>query len=110
MIIFKLKLTAMEPGNRRSQAKSEARAGFGAALLETDEALHYAPAVGVGNARPAIGNAECDALAIIAGSDHDLGGNAVHLAAPAGIFDRIVDEIGQGLTNQLAIAAHRRRC
>src|SRR5215469_16689226 len=110
MIVFKLELTTMEPGHRRSPAEAEARTGLRAALLETNEALHHTAAVGVGNTGPAIGNAERDALAIIAGPNHDLGRDAVHLAARPGIFDRIVDEIGQGLANQLAITAHRRRC
>ena len=45
-----------------------------------------------------------------AGFDHDLGRRAIDLARfRTGIFDGVVDQIGQCLTYQLAIAPHRRR-
>jgi len=55
-----------------------------------------------------VGHAEADAIAIAARCDHHIGRHAVRFRRMmAGVFDGIVDEIGERLSHQLAIAAHR---
>src|SRR5579859_2778642 len=108
MIVFELELAAVEPRDRGRQAQAEAGARLGAALLQAHEALDHPATIGFRNPRPAILDAERNALAFILGLDDDLRGAAVELARRR-IFDGVVDQIGQRLADQLAIAAHRCR-
>src|SRR5579883_590077 len=94
----------MQPRDGGGKAQTETRAGFRPALLQTHEALHNPPAIGFRNARTAVGHAQRYAIAVKASGDYDLGWCAVKLALRPGIFDRVVDQIGERLADQLAIA------
>ena len=76
-------------------------------MLETHKAFDDPAAVGFGYAGPAIGDAEHDALAVIAGAHNNLRGLAIGLAVRLGIFDGVVDQIRQRLSDQFAVAANR---
>src|SRR6516162_1966046 len=65
MIVLELEFSAMQPGNRRSEAEAQARAGFRSALLEADKPLHHPPAIRIGNPWPTIRNAQHDAVAVV---------------------------------------------
>ncbi len=74
-------------------------------MLEPYKALDHAATVNFGNAGAAVSNRKRDALAIGAGPDYDFRLRAVDLARfGSGILDRVVDEIGQRLADQFAIA------
>src|SRR6516162_3338225 len=50
MIVLKLELAPMQPRHRRREAEPESGAGLRAALLEPDDTLDRASAIGLGNA------------------------------------------------------------
>ena len=99
------------------RATAEARlsprpgAGFRAALLEPDEPSDHPFAIGFRNARPLVTDGQAmscrhcratvTAISCLLAVDR-LGGRR-------GILDRIVEEIGERLADQFAIALHRRR-
>src|SRR5262249_56833813 len=82
--------------------------GCGATLIDPYEPLDRAPAILTRNARTVIGHRQQDAVALAACADQDLGVSPVDRRR-LGVFDRIVDEIGHGLADELAIALHGRR-
>ena len=63
-----------------------------------------------GNARTMVGHAETDAIALPACRDHDVGRHAIDFRRTGtGVFDGVVDEIGERLTHQFSIALERGR-
>ncbi len=112
MIVLELEFAAMKPRHRGGEAQPQARAGLGAALLEPHETFDHAAAIGRRDARTVIRHGQRDALAATAGADHDFRRGAVELVAVAveafgpGIFDGVVDQIGERLAHQFGIAAH----
>ena len=98
---------AMQPRHRRGERQAEAAAGPRPRRLQPHESLHHPRAFIRGNARPMIGDGDFNALVVAARGDFD----ARRLAGRIGraIFERIVDEIGQSLADQLALAAKRQR-
>ena len=98
----------MQPRHRRGEAQPQPRARLRAALLEAHEALDRAAAIGLGNAAAAVGDREQDALALAHRLDHDLGLGPVHAGAIGrAVFDGVVDQIGERLADELAVAVHR---
>ncbi len=96
----------MQPRYRRGEAQAQPRARLRAALLEAHKAFDHARAVGFRNARPAVDDREQDAVALAERAHDDFRRGAVHAAlARLGIFDGIVDQIGERLTDQLAVAS-----
>src|SRR5664279_1973282 len=95
----------MQPRHRRGEAQAEPGARLRTALFEADEALDHTRAVGFRNARSAVGDGEQDAVALVERAHHDFRRRAVgDQVARLGIFDGIVDQIGERLADQLAVA------
>ncbi len=87
----------MKTSHRRDQAETEAVARRVAALLEPIEALEDMLVLAGRDAGPIIGDRN-HRLAV-----HDIAGND-DLAAGAAMLERIVDEIGDGIEDQVAVA------
>ena len=101
----------MQMSDRRRETEAESRARLRAALLQPHEALHHTFAIARGNARTMVGYAETDAIPLPACRDHDVGRHAIHFRRMGTrVFDGVVDEIGERLGHQLAVAAHRQGC
>ncbi len=89
-------------------------------MIQAHEALDRAVAIRLRDARSAIGDAEQHTLALPPYRQHDLGrrhlrggfsvlrGGFTVLRRPR-VFDRVVDQIGERLAEQFAIALDRRR-
>ena len=79
-------------------------------MFEPHETLDCAAAVGRGNTVAAIGDCKQDAVALSCRRDKDLSGRPVQRrTAGCAIFDRVVDQIGERLTDELPIAVNRRK-
>src|SRR5438093_11615933 len=99
-VVLESQLAGMEMRDGGGEAQAQPRARLGAALLEAHEPLDRATAVGLRNARPAIGDREQDAVPLPLRGHQDL--RAVHrLRVRLGIFDGVVDEIRQCLADEL---------
>ncbi len=92
----------MEAGHRGNEAEPQAIAGCRPALLQADKAVQHMLALFGRNARPGIGHHNRAAIAL-------RGDRERHPPAAWGIFDRIINKIGQGLEQQMPIAAQARR-
>src|SRR3974390_193284 len=64
MSVVEPKLAAMEGCDRRCQAQSKTRAGLGATGLKANKSLHRMLAVGKGNSRAMVGDAEQNLIAL----------------------------------------------
>ena len=88
-----------------ARLKPKPGAGLRAALLQPHEPLDHAPAVGFRNARPVIGDREQDALARVGRAAPTISaGVPCRPSRRLGIFDRVVDQIGERLADQFAVA------
>ena len=67
-----LELTAMQRRHRRRQAESQPGPGQGTACLKPHKSLHGVAAVGLGDPRPMVGDAEQHLVAVAPRFDHDL--------------------------------------
>ena len=93
----------MRARDRRDQRQPEAAAGARAAGLEPHETLEDVLAVGFGNAGAVVGDGETDrALGAFRDRDFDPG-------SASGVFDGVVEEIGERLRDEGAAAADGRR-
>ena len=108
-VVFEPHGAAVHAHHRRGERQAEAGTGARARALQPHEAVDRARAVGGGNARPMVGDFDSDRLAVAARDHRDLAsarrGRLFRLAGA--VFDRVVDEIGDGLTDQFAIADDR---
>src|SRR5215469_6651017 len=98
-IVAKFEPGVVQSRNGRDEAQSKARSGRIAAGFQPDKTLRYPLTVLWRNAGTVVGNQE-DALAIAVFEAN------VNRAARRSIFDRVVDQIRQGLRNQIAVAAY----
>ena len=92
--------------HRGDEAEPQPRARLGAARLQPHEALRHPCEFRRIDTRPVVGNRENDSTRSIRHRDRQPGLPPLH----AGMLQRIVDEIGKRLADQLAIALQRRRC
>ena len=69
MIVLELQFPAVQPGDGGSEAQPQSRARLRAALRKMHEALDDAAAIGFGDARAAVGDAQGDAVTLGAGLD-----------------------------------------
>src|SRR3954466_10239733 len=90
-------LGAMKARDRSDEAEAEAVARCVAALFEPVEAIEDVIALRSGNARTVVGDRDVSAAIGAAAGHRDL-------AALAAVLDRIVDEIGDGVEQQVAVA------
>ena len=109
MIVFELQLAAMQPRNRRGKAQTQSQSRLRTALIQAHEAFDNAVPIGFRDTGPAILHGQHDAIPVIGRLDENLGGLAIELTVGAGVFDGVIHEIGQRLTDKFAIATHRRR-
>ena len=109
LVVLEPQFAAMQARDRRGEAQAKPGTRLRAALLQPHEALDDAAAVGFRNARSAVGDGEQNAVALGQCAHHDLGWCAVdRLATRRRVFDGIVDQIGERLADQFAIAVERR--
>src|SRR5262249_28668829 len=80
VVVFQFQLAAMQARHSRSKTEPKARARQRVTLLEPDETLDHAAAVGIRNARPVVGHRQRNAVALGVSSEHDLGSRAIDLA------------------------------
>src|SRR3984893_1800384 len=109
LIILDPQASIVETCHRRGERKAEAGARPRARVFEPDESIEHAQAIVLGDARTAIRHDEFDIAATPPRREFDgafgsLCGRSIRagprrLRAP--VFQRIVDEIGDGLTGKL---------
>lgn len=104
MVVFQDQRTFVQLHDAGNEAQPQAVAGFGTALIEAHETLGHAPAVFFG-----------DSVAMVADGDHNLvaldrAGHADlrRFALARAVFQRVVDEVGKRLRQQLAVAKHQK--
>ncbi len=90
----------METGNGRDQAQAQTVARRVTALFEPVEALEHVIALFGGNARTIVGDRDHRPAAGAATGHGDL-------PARAAVLDRVVDEIGDGVEQQVAVPGNR---
>ena len=69
----------MKPRDGGGKAQAQPRPRLRPALLQPDEPLDHAAAVGRGNPGAVISNRQRDAICVGAGFHHDVGGRAIDL-------------------------------
>ena len=106
-VILKAKGSTVHLGDGRDEAEAQSGSRSGPADLEAHEALQNALAVGHGNTWSAIGDGD-DGLAVQGdGGDGDGEPSRVGVGTLGRVLQRIVDQIGQGLTDKLPIGLDR---
>src|SRR4029077_88224 len=108
-VIFKPKRPPMQSCDGRNEAQSEPTSGLRPACLKPDKAAENAIAIRAWYARPAIGDDDFGHVSLRLGDDAHfrLGAVAALNALRRPIFDGVVNEIGDGLSKQLTIGAHK---
>jgi hypothetical protein len=101
----------MQPRHRRDKTQSQTAARLRPALFQPDKAFEHALAIGRRNARSAIGDGDLDDIAFLHRGHFDIRLLAGFCAASLrrSILDRVVDEIGDGLAEQLPVGADEDR-
>ncbi len=114
MRIAEPEFAAMQRRHRRGQAETKAGTGQGPAGFQPHEPLHRVLAVAFGNAGAMVGDAEQHLVALaprldqdLLRSSHDLRIQRLHRSVRLAVFDRVLDQIGQRLADQLAVAVQR---
>ncbi len=95
----------MQMGDGGDQRKTEARPWLRAARFEAHEALDRPRAIGLRNSRAAVGDGNQHAGAVASGFD----ANVAFRARFGAVLDRVVDEVGECLADQLPIAVNLQR-
>src|SRR6516162_5263185 len=118
MGVVEPKLAAMEGCNRRCQAQSKTGAGLGSAGLKANKSLHRMLAVGKGNSRAVVGDAEQNLITLSPGLDQNVVvarigsygvGRRQHRGSRLAVLDRVLDQIGQCLADQFTVAVKQDR-
>ena len=99
----------MQPCHRGNEAQPEPASGLGTAGLKPDEAVENAIAIRARHSRPSIGDDDfCHgSLGLNGHADFGLRSIAAVGALWRSIFNGVVNEIGNGLAEQLAIGANK---
>src|SRR6185437_7417390 len=92
----------MQPGDGGDERQAEPRAWFAPALLQPHEALQYTLPVPFRNARSVVADNDQYPPAVGLDADDDLSLLAGLAWVP--VFDRVLDEVDEGLPEQFAIA------
>ena len=109
VIVLERQFAAMQARHRRGKAQAQPEARLRAALLEAHEAFDHARTVAFRDAGAAIGHGEQNAVAVVERAQHDFRPLAVDLGGiRLAVFDGIVEQIGDRLAHQLAVALDRR--
>ncbi len=95
----------MKARHRRRQRQAEARPRARSARLQPHEAVEHPAAIGIGDAGAAVGDGEHGLRPLRRDGDRHL----ARLALDAAIFQGIVDEVGDDLTEQFAAAGDGHR-
>ena len=97
----------MQPRHRRDKTQSQAAARLRPARFQPDEAAEHPLTIGSGHARSAVGDDNLGDRTFGYGPHLDLRlrAGAVPGRLRRAIFDRVVDQIGDGLPEQLAVGA-----
>ncbi len=99
-VVGQLDTGAVEPGDRGDQAEAEPVAGRAAAAFQPVEALEDLLTFVDRDSRPVIGNRNNGSTIVLRDLDNDLTGIAA-------VLDRIVDEIGHGIKQEVPVARHQ---
>ena len=104
--VFQAKRTTMQACHSRYERKPETEAWAITGMLKADEAPQHPLALFLGNARPVIAQADTHPCAVAHRdeADHCL---PIVITIRNGIFQSVVDEIGQRLRQKLRRAAQR---
>ena len=81
--------------------------GSRAARLQAHEALQHALAIVRRDAGAAVGDDELDAIAVAARRAHRRRSAAPFAAGARAVLDGVVDQVGDGLADELPVGAHR---
>ncbi len=111
IIVCKCQFAAMEPCDGRSKAQTKAGSGFRTTLFQPYKTFDDARAVRFRDTRSAVGYSEQNAITLAERPHDNFRGHTVYRSiARFCVFDRVVDEVSERLTDKLTIAFQWRRC
>ena len=105
--LVELERASINGGKLSDNREPQAGAGFGAALLKPHKAFDHARAVGFRDAGTTVRNRKDCAIALHGGANHDFR-RRVSRPIWSCVFDGVIDQVRQSLTDQFTIAANRR--